>query len=57
MNERGEVALLKSIKNKTTLIKKHSSLNTEIEICQNKDSVFIGEFNSGSKSKCKDINL
>ena len=45
MNERGEVALLKSINNKTTLIKKYASLNTEIEICQNDYSVFIGEFN------------
>ena len=46
MNERGEIALLKSIKNKTSLLKKHSSLNMAIEICQNQKMVIIGEFNS-----------
>jgi hypothetical protein len=46
MNKKGELALLRSFKNKTSVIKKYSTLTMNLEICQSLGQLIIGEFDS-----------
>tara|TARA_B100000925_G_scaffold221073_1_gene169868 strand:- start:11577 stop:12629 length:1053 start_codon:yes stop_codon:yes gene_type:complete len=55
MNERGEVALLKSMQGKTSVIKKYPSLFMRLEICQNQKKVLIGEFNFSKENPSSKI--